>query len=181
MRNGAAWFRVSTGGQETDNQIPDVERFCAHHDIRIVRRFILDDSAWKDGIGGPEYRRELKAAQEAAWRGEFEVIVVWALDRITRLGAEDALRLVRIFRERDCTLLSVRESWLNSSPEIVDVLVAFAGWMAQQESARRSERTKAGMERARAEGKQIGGRKPGAKDRRPRRTDGYRARYAKTG
>ena len=44
-------------------------------------------------------------------------------------------------------MVSVKESWLNGSPEIQDVLVAFAGWMAEQESARRSERIKAGLAR----------------------------------
>jgi DNA invertase Pin-like site-specific DNA recombinase len=168
----AVWLRVSTDGQETDNQVPDVERFAAHHGYDIVRRFTLDDSAWKNGVGGPEYQRELKAALSAAWAGEYKVIVVWALDRITRLGAEDALRLVRVFRERGCTLLSVKEPWLNGSPEIVDVLVAFAGWNAQMESARKSERVKAGLARRRAAGLPVG-RLAGARDRKPRRTAGY--------
>jgi DNA invertase Pin-like site-specific DNA recombinase len=46
----------------------------------------------------------------------------------------------------------VRESWLNGSPEVQDVLVAFAGWMAQMESRRKSERIKAGLARRQAEG-----------------------------
>jgi DNA invertase Pin-like site-specific DNA recombinase len=168
-RNAAVFYRVSTEEQQNGNQIPEVERFCAHHDLRIVRRFTISDSAWKDDVGGPEYQAAMKEMLDGAWRGEYSVVVVWALDRITRLGAEDALRLIRQFRERGAVLMSVKESWLNSSPEIQDVLVAFAGWVAQQESVRRSERTKAGMARARAEGKQIGGRKPGAKDLKPRR------------
>ena len=96
------------------------------------------------------------------------------LDRLTRGGAEDALRLIRQFRERGCTLLSVKEWWLNSSPEITDVLVAFAGWMAQQESTRRSERVKAGLARRKAEGKPIGGAASHrGKDRKPRSNTGY--------
>jgi hypothetical protein len=75
-------------------------------------------------------------------------------------GAEDALRLIRQFRERGVTLVSVQEPWLNSSPEITDVLVGFAGWMGQQESARCSERIKAGIARRAAEGGHTG-RKPG--------------------
>jgi DNA invertase Pin-like site-specific DNA recombinase len=168
MKDTAAWFRVSGDDQRSDNQIPEVERFCAHHGLRIVRRFVLHDSAWQNGTGGPEYQAAVREAKASAWAGEFEVVVVWALDRITRLGAEDALRLIREFRERGCTLLSVKEDWLNGSPEIVDVLVAFAGWQAQQESQRRSERVRAGMARAKAEGKVIGGRKLGAKNK-PRR------------
>jgi DNA invertase Pin-like site-specific DNA recombinase len=176
MTDVAVWYRVSTLDQAKDNQVPDVKRFCKHHGLTIVTRYEVDDSAWRDGVGGPEYRRTLASAQDAAWRGEFSVLVVWALDRITRLGAEDALRLIRTLRERGCLLMSVREPWLNSSPEIVDVLVAFAGWSAQMESARRSERVKAGIARRKAAGGHVG-RKAGAKDKKPRRTDGYRARY----
>ena len=42
------------------------------------------------------------------------------------------------------------------------------GWVARMESQRRSERTKAGLERAKAQGKHLG-RPPGSKDRRKRR------------
>lgn len=177
----AVWYRVSTNEQRqhTDNQVPDVERFAAHHGYRIAETFTVDDSAWKDGEGGPEYRKALKEALDGAWEGRYKVIIVRALDRITRLGAEGALRLIRKFRERGCTLLSVKEPWLNSSPEIVDVLVAFAGWQAQQESKRRPDRIRAGIERRRAEGKPVGGRKAGAKDRKPRKRDGYAAGWDK--
>jgi putative DNA-invertase from lambdoid prophage Rac len=170
----AQWLRVSTDDdrQYTDNQVLDVARFAAHHAYDIRATFSVDDSAWKNGEGGPEYRRTLQAALDAAWRGEFKVLIVWSLDRITRKGAEDALRLIRQFRERGCTIVSIQEPWLNGSPEIADVLVAFAGWMAQQESDRKSERIKAGLARRRAEGKQVGGRQQGAKDRKPRKPRG---------
>jgi len=42
---------------------------------------------------------------------------------------------MRQFHERGCTVVSVKESWLTGSPEIQDVLVAFAGWMAEQVAA----------------------------------------------
>jgi DNA invertase Pin-like site-specific DNA recombinase len=59
---------------------------------------------------------------------------------------------------------------------VQDVLVAFAGWMAQQESGRRSERIRAGLARRRSEGKSVG-RQPGAADRKPRKRSGYVARW----
>lgn len=175
----AAWFRVSTDDQRqhTDNQVPDVERFAGHHGYDIAETFTVDDSAWKDGEGGPEYRATLKLALDGAWQGKFSILIVWALDRITRKGAEDALKLIRQFRERGCTLVSVQEPWLSSNPEIVDVLVAFAGWQAQMESIRRSERIKAGLARRRAEGKPVGGRKPGSKDKKPRKRSAYYAAW----
>ena len=51
------------------------------------------------------------------------------------------------------------------------MLVAFAGWMAQQESRRRSEPIRAGLERRQAEGKPVG-RQPGSADNKPRRRSG---------
>ena len=134
-------------------------------------RYEVIESRWNGGVDGGEYRRTLKQALDDAHQGKFAVIVVWALDRITREGAEGALRIIRQFRERGCAVVSVKESWLNGSPEVQDVLVAFAGWMAQQESRRRSERIRAGLERRRVQGKPVG-RQPGAADKKPRKRAG---------
>ena len=106
------------------------------------------------------------------------MLIVWALDRMTRDGAEGALRILRQFRERGCTVVSVQESWLNGSPEVQDILVAFAGWAAKQESDRKSARIKAGLARRRdVEGLPVGGRVPGARDKKPRRTTGCAAAW----
>lgn len=174
----AVWLRVSTGHQDTDNQVPDVERFADHHGYEITERYEVSDSAWKNG-GGPEYKATLKRALDDAHAGKFSVLVVWALDRIVRDeegGAEAALRLFRQFRQRGCIVVSVKESWLNGSPEVQDILIAFAGWMAQRESARRSERIKIGLARRQAEGKPVG-RQPGSTDKKPRKRSGYVARW----
>jgi putative DNA-invertase from lambdoid prophage Rac len=168
----AVWYRVSTDHQDAANQEKAVAQFNAHHGYTEARRFALADSAWKDGKGGPEYQAALKQLLDEAHRGEFSVLVVWALDRIVRTGAEDTLRLIRKLRECGCVLVSVQESWLNGSSEVQDVLVAFAGWMAEQESKRRSERIRAGLARRKAEGKAIG-RQAGALDKSKRRKSGY--------
>ena len=160
MTGAAVWLRVSAGHQDSDNQVPDVERFAAHHGYEITERYVVSDSAWKNG-GGPEYRKTLQRALDDAHAGKFGVLIVWALDRIVREGAEDALRIFRQFRRRGCIVVSVKESWLNGSLEVQDILIAFAGWMAERESARRGERIKAGLARRQAEGKPVG-RQPGA-------------------
>lgn len=170
------WFRVSTDQQEAANQEAGIARFTGHHDLAVTKRYDLSDSAWNGGKDGSEYRAAIKRVLDDAHRGEFRVLVVWALDRITREGAEGALRLIRQLRERGCLLVSVQESWLNGSPEVQDILVAFAGWMAQQESRRRSERVKAGLARRKADLKPIG-RQKGAADKKPRRKTGYYAAW----
>jgi DNA invertase Pin-like site-specific DNA recombinase len=172
----AVWLRVSTGHQDSDNQVPDLEAFAAHHGHVIKCRYQVSESAWNGGTDAGDYRRTLQRALDDAWAGKFAVLIVWALDRITREGAEGALRIIRQFRERGCAVISVKESWLNGSPEVQDVLVAFAGWMAQQESQRRSDRIRAGLARRRAEGRPVG-RQPGSTDKKPRKRAGYVASW----
>jgi DNA invertase Pin-like site-specific DNA recombinase len=176
VTSAALWFCASTGEQDSDTQVSDLERFTAHHGYDVVQAYTVSESAWDGGKHGGEYKRVLQRALDDADTGTFSVLVVWALDQITREGPGGALRIIRQFRERGCTVVSVKESWLNGSAEVQDVLVAFAGWMAQQESAKRSEQIKAGLARRSAEGKPVG-RQPGSIDKKPRRRSGYVARW----
>ena len=175
LTDAAAWYRVSTGHQDSDNQVPDVEGFAAHHGYQVRHVYAVSDTAWKNG-GGAEYKATLAKALDDAHAGKFSVLVVWSLDRLVRNGAEEALKIFRQFRDRGCTVVSVRESWLNGSPEVQEILLAFGGWMSKRESDRRSERVKAGLERRRAEGKPVG-RVAGTKDKNPRRRSAYVAAW----
>jgi DNA invertase Pin-like site-specific DNA recombinase len=167
----AIWTRVSTDRQHGENQVPDLERLCAQRGWEIVRHYSLSDVSAFNGA----HRETLEAMLADAHRGEFDVLVVWAVDRICRQGIEELLRLVRELRERNVSLVAVQEPWLSGSDATTELLAAIAGWVAHQESARRSERIKAGLARRKAAGKPIGGAaSKRGKDRRPRRTEGYR-------
>jgi len=163
----ALWKWVSTDHQDAENQDADLAQFIAHHGYTVAREWALSDSAWKNGTGGPAYQAARREMLEAAHKGEFSVLLVWKLDRIIRgEGAEGALRLIRQLRERGCILVSVTETWLTASPEVQDILVSFAGWMAKMESDKRSERIRAGLVRkAAADPSFRPGRQPGAKDK----------------
>jgi DNA invertase Pin-like site-specific DNA recombinase len=175
----AVWKRVSTDHQEAANQDSDLAQFVAHHGYEVARTWTLADSAWKNGTGGPKYQAARKELLQAAHKGEFAVLLVWKLDRIIRgEGAEGALRLIRQLRERGCILVSVTETWLTASSEVQDVLVAFAGWMAQMESDKRSERIRAGIARkAAADPSFRPGRQPGARDKGQRKRSPYVASW----
>jgi len=102
--------------------------------------------------------------------------LTFLLDRIVRddeSGAEAALGIFRRFRQRGGRVVSVQESWLNGSPEVQDIVIAFAGWMAEREPARRGDRIRAGLARRAAEGK-AAGRQAGATDKGKRRLVGLR-------
>ena len=70
-----------------------------------------------------------------------------------------------------------QEPWTEAGGELLDLLLAIAGWVARMESNRRSERTKAGLQRAVSQGKRLG-RPPGSKDRKKRSRRGYLLRWA---
>jgi DNA invertase Pin-like site-specific DNA recombinase len=118
----AIWARVSTDRQHEDNQIPDLERLCEHRGWQIARRYeIADASAYKG-----EHRRALQRMLDDAHRGEFSALVIWAVDRLCRQGIEELLRLIRELRERNVSLVSHQEPWLNGSDATTELLAAVA-------------------------------------------------------
>ena len=165
----AAFCRVSTDHQEASNQIPAVEQLAAHRGYELTQTFTVSDSAFKDG---ESYQAAMARMLDAAHRGEFSVLVVWSADRLTRKGIEDLLKIIRKLRESGVTLVSVTEPWLSGNDATTELLVAIAAWVAHQESARRSERIKAGLDRRRAAGLPVG-RQAGSKDLRPRKRSSY--------
>ena len=56
-------------------------------------------------------------------------------------------------------VMSLREPWLDTAGPVRSLFVAIFGWVAEQERERLRERTKAGLERARRQGKRIGRRR----------------------
>jgi DNA invertase Pin-like site-specific DNA recombinase len=85
-----------------------------------------------------------------------------------------------VLRERNVSLVSHQEPWLNGSDATSELLAAVAAWVATQESVRRSERIRAGLARRRAEGKPMGGAtSKRGKDKQPRRTEGYKQAWAR--
>jgi putative DNA-invertase from lambdoid prophage Rac len=98
---------------------------------------------------------------------------MWALNRFSREGSLAILTLVDRLKTYGVRVLSYQESWTEPPCELADLLYALTGWVARMESQRRSERTKAGLARVRAQGKRLG-RPPGSKDGRKRtRKQGY--------
>jgi DNA invertase Pin-like site-specific DNA recombinase len=166
----AIWARVSTDTQTTDNQIPDIERLCQHRNLEITRRYILSDVSAFNGA----HKATLAAMLADAHAGHFQVLVVWAADRLSRGGIEELLSIVRQLGERGVKVISVTEPWLSGSDATTELLLSIAAWIANQESKRRSERIKAAMARRRAEGKPMGGAaSKRGKDKRRRSSQPY--------
>ncbi len=163
----AIYCRISTSEQDVTNQFLALEKWARDRGWEITQVYQEQESAWRSG-----HQRELARLKEDAGRRRFEVVLVWALDRLSREGAAAILNLIDTFKAYGVRVISYQEPWTEAPGAIGEILYAIAGWVAKMESQRRSERTKAGIERARAQGKNIG-RPSGAKDKRQRRRKGY--------
>jgi DNA invertase Pin-like site-specific DNA recombinase len=103
-----------------------------------------------------KHRKALDAVAADARKEGFDVLLTWALDRLSREGPLETLKLVDRFGRLGVRIVSLEEPWTEVANEMLDLLLAIAGWVARQDSKRKSANVKSGMERARAEGKHVG-------------------------
>ena len=157
------YSRVSTGEQDTRNQSTVLTDWATQRGYEVVKVYTEEESAWRNG-----HQRELTNLIADARRRKFQAVLVWALDRLSREGALAILSLVNKLSSCGVKVLSYQESWTEAPGELAELLYALTGWVARMESQRRSERTKAGLARVKAQGKRLG-RPPGSKDKRQRR------------
>lgn len=160
----ALYTRVSTEEQTIDNQEQALVGLSTDRGWDIIQRYQEQATAWKAGHQR-ELSRLLKDCRNRQRRPD--IVLVWALDRLTRQGPAAILNLVNTFKLYGVRVISLQESWTEAPGELLSLLYAVTGWVAQLESKRRSERTKAGLERLKAMGKTLG-RPVGAKDKKRR-------------
>ena len=169
----ALYLRVSSSEQTVDNQLPALEAYAKSRGWQIVDVYQENESAWKAGHQ-KELARLLNDCRNR--RRKFDIVLVWALDRLSREGAAAILNLIDTFKAYSVRVISYQESWSETPGAIGEILYAIAGWVAKMESERRSERTKAGLARAIRQGKKLG-RPVGSPDKHPRKRTGYLLRY----
>ena len=139
-----------------------LEDWAFQRGYEVINTYSETESAWKAG-----HQRELAQLLDDARKRQFEVVLVWALDRLSREGPLAILSLVNRLKTSGVSVLSYQEAWTEAPGELGELLYAIAGWVARMESQRRSERIKAGLARVVAQGKKLG-RPRGSKDKRKR-------------
>lgn len=171
----AVYLRVSTKEQTAENQLPAIKAWCESRGYDLVEVYQETESAWRNG-----HQKELSRLLSDIRSGKrrYGVLVVWALDRLCRQGIAAVLQLVSTFEVHGCNVISIQESWTQDTGPMREMFIAMVAWAAKFESDRRSERTKAGLDTARAKGKKLG-RPQGSKDKGKRKRTGYLLRYAK--
>lgn len=148
----AIYARVSKddGTQTTENQLLELRRFAESQSWSVYREYVDHES----GANGD--REQFQAMLKDASKRRFDVLLVWASDRLTRQGAYETMHYLKRLDAYGVRFRSYTESFLDTTGPVRDLLIAIAGWLAQQEREKIRIRTLAGQARARAQGKTIG-------------------------
>ena len=144
------YARVSKIEQESENQILKLKAYG-------VTRIYCDEgiSGKTDAKSRPEFKRMLKYIEEHPADEGYQIIV-FELSRIGR-SMLDTLNTFVELENGGVQIVSLTEPWTQTGdPSIRQLIVGIVSWLNQEELKRLSTRTKAGIERARAQGKQIG-------------------------
>jgi DNA invertase Pin-like site-specific DNA recombinase len=89
---------------------------------------------------------------KAAHQRKFDILVFWALDRLTREGTRATLNYLQRLESKGVGYVSYQEQWLDSTGPFKDVMISMFATLARQER----ERTIAGLKVARAKGRVLG-------------------------
>ncbi len=147
----ALYSRVSTDRQDTQNQLVQLRAFAATQDWTVVKEYV-DIASGKSGD-----RQQFKALFAAASRREFDSVLFWSLDRFSREGVFETLQYLQKLTQYGVGYRSFSEQYLDSCGMFRDAVISILAVIAKQERVRLSERTLAGLSRARAQGR-VGGR-----------------------
>ena len=144
------YVRVSTNKQETDNQLSQLRDFAVSVGWQVVVEYV-------DQVSGKHSdRAEFKRMFQDASRRKFDGLLFWSLDRLSREGALETLQHLNRLTGYGVQWRSLTEQYLDSTGMFRDAVISILAVVAKQERVRLSERTRAGLERARKQGKVLG-------------------------
>jgi DNA invertase Pin-like site-specific DNA recombinase len=150
----AIYARVSSDKQDTTNQLIQLREFCERQTWAVVTEFcdVVSGSGKKD-------RAHFKEMMMAASRRDFDLVVFWSLDRLSREGIVKTLGYLEQLRVWGVGWRSYTQPFLDTGNDMVNgIVLSVLAAVAKQERITISERTKAGLQRARRAGKQLGRR-----------------------
>jgi DNA invertase Pin-like site-specific DNA recombinase len=133
-----------------ENQRLPLLEYCKAQGWTDVREY-ADEASATDLRGRKAWRQLL----DNAAKRRIDLVLVWRIDRAFR-SVLDAAQTLERFRTWGVGLRSYQEPWLDTTSPFGEALYYITVAYAQLERGILAERTKAGMERARREGKRIG-------------------------
>jgi DNA invertase Pin-like site-specific DNA recombinase len=141
-------MRVSTVDQHPETQLHDLRGLAAQRGFEIIREYT-------DKISGAKAKRPgLDQLLADARRGKFDVVMVWAFDRLAR-SVRHLLEVLDELNHLEIEFVSFREN-IDTGGPLGRALIVIIGAIAELERNLIIERVRAGMRRAKLEGRRIG-------------------------
>jgi len=150
----AIYARVSTKDQTAENQLQQLRTWCTALNYQVIAEYVDHVS----GSKGEQQRAGFARMWEDASKRKFDLLLFWSLDRLTREGPVKTINYLQRLESYGVQFKSFTEGYLDSTGIFKEAIISILATLAKQERIRLSERTKAGLDRAREEGR-VGGRK----------------------
>ncbi|MGI9293844.1 MAG: recombinase family protein [Pseudomonadales bacterium] len=147
----AIYARVSTGEQTPDNQLEELRTVAQRMQWQVVSEFV------DHGISGAKDRDQRPAYDQlctAIARREIELVMAWSVDRLGR----SLQKLVRFLSELQAKHIDLylHQQGIDTTTPAGKAMFQMCGVFAEFEQAMIQERVKAGLQRAKAQGKTLG-------------------------
>lgn len=166
----AIYVRVSTDKQEVENQLVDLRKYCKECNYHIFGEFV-------DVISGKETSRpQYDLMFSLAHKRHFQILLFWDLSRFSRAGTLFTLQKLKELENLGIDWESYQEPYFKTTGQFKDVLLSIMSTIAKIEREKISEKTKAGLRRA----KNVGKRGKDKKARKRRGDRGLKRGVAKT-
>jgi DNA invertase Pin-like site-specific DNA recombinase len=148
-RKVGIYARVSTKDQTVQNQLLDLRAYAAR------RNWVIEGEYLDEGVSGTrESRPALDTLLDRARKRNVDVVLVWRLDRLGR-GMRHLVMLLDELRALQVEFVSFHEN-LDSATPLGRAVFGIFAVLAEMERELIVERVKAGLRRARREGKRLG-------------------------
>jgi len=146
------YARVSTQDQETDNQVSQLKQYASKQSWDVAYTLIDVGS----GAKGRADREGLDKVFTLAHQRKYDVLLIWSLDRFSREGSRETIGYLTQLENSGVGFHSFTEPYLSSLGIFGDAIISLLATLAKQERIRIGERTKAGLQRAKSNGKRLG-------------------------
>jgi len=154
VRKVAIYTRVSTLDQNVSNQLLELRDHCSRMEWEVVKEYADEGLS---GTRSGDKRPALNALIKDAYRKRFDSVVCWDISRIGR-SMKELILFLSDMKDRDIGICSVRQGF-DTSTSMGEIMFQFVGILSSWEREMIRERTLAGLERAKSEGKTLGRRK----------------------
>jgi DNA invertase Pin-like site-specific DNA recombinase len=144
----AIYARVSTLDQEPENQLAELRRYVE------ARGWKLTEYVDRGVSGAKDRRAALDRLVTDAKRRRFDVVVAWRLDRCGR-SLKHLITLLDELQTLGVAFVSLAEG-IDATTPAGELQMRILGAIAEFERGRIVERVRAGLTRARAQGKRLG-------------------------